>query len=255
MRTDHDTELIAADAVVFDIDGVLIDTSESYRRAIVETVDRVHRRTIRRVDVLAFKRAGGFNDDWAVTTAVARYVVATTEGYAEPPAEFADRIAEAGGGLDGARTVLRSALSARARQRVENAVDADGLRDVFQALYLGTDAYERLEGGEPPVDAPGFLHDEPVVIDAATVEALDGYGCGVLTGRPTAEADIALARTPLVVPREHRVTRDDPFPGKPDPAGLVALADRLDATRVAYADAGATLVLPDVTALPARLAD
>ena len=34
------------DAVVLDIDGVLVDVADSYRRAIVESVDRVYGRTV-----------------------------------------------------------------------------------------------------------------------------------------------------------------------------------------------------------------
>lgn len=50
-----------ADAVVLDIDGVLVDVADSYRRAIVESVDRHYGTTISRDEVQLFKDAGGFN--------------------------------------------------------------------------------------------------------------------------------------------------------------------------------------------------
>ncbi|MFW5903698.1 MAG: TIGR01548 family HAD-type hydrolase, partial [Halolamina sp.] len=57
------------DALVLDVDGVLVDVADSYRRAIVESIEHVHGRTIRTDDVQAFKDAGGFNDDWELTYA------------------------------------------------------------------------------------------------------------------------------------------------------------------------------------------
>lgn len=46
-----------ADAVVLDIDGVLVDVADSYRRAIVESVDRHYGTTISRDEVQLFKDA------------------------------------------------------------------------------------------------------------------------------------------------------------------------------------------------------
>jgi len=224
------------DAVVLDVDGVLVDVADSYRRAIVETLDAVHGETIDRTDVQLFKNAGGFNNDWELTDAAALFLLARREGMSRSLPDFTDAVAAAGGGLAGARAVVRKALSPAARERVLAARDPERVRDVFQALYLGADLYRDLEGGEPPLDRPGFIHDEPVLVDPGTVEALRSrYPVGVLTGRPAAEADIALARAGLDVPADHRFTMDDPVAGKPDPAALVTLAERFDADAVVFA--------------------
>ncbi|MFQ3294175.1 MAG: HAD superfamily phosphatase [Halobacteriales archaeon] len=223
------------DALVLDVDGVLVDVEDSYRRAIVESVEHVHGRTIRKPDVQAFKDAGGFNDDWALTAAAALYILATGEGYRASIDAYTDAIAEAGGGLDAARAVVTDALDANAMERVRDAWDRDRLRDVFQALYLGVDLYRGLEGGDPPIETEGYIHDEPTLVDPETIETLtDRFPVGILTGRPAAEAEIALNRVGLDVPAEHRFTMDDWDAGKPDPAALVTLAERLDATTVAF---------------------
>jgi hypothetical protein len=91
------------DSVVLDVDGVLVDVADSYRRAIVESLERVYDDTIDREGVQAFKDAGGFNDDWELTYAAALYVLARQEGYPEPIGAFADRIADRGGGLAASR--------------------------------------------------------------------------------------------------------------------------------------------------------
>ena len=224
-----------ADAIVLDIDGVLVDVADSYRRAIVESVERRHGRTIDRSDVQRFKDAGGFNNDWDVTDAVALYVLADDRDPL-PLSEFTDRIREAGGGLAAAESVVTDHLSADDRAAVDDAWDSTALRETFQALYLGADLYRELEGGAPPFAAPGYIHDEPVLVDPDTFDRLRaGADVGVLTGRPAAEADIALERVGLSVPDDHRFTMDDWEGGKPDPEALVALADRFDAAVVAFA--------------------
>ncbi len=223
------------DAVVLDVDGVLVEVSDSYRRAILESVERVHGRTIRKEDVQQFKDAGGFNNDWELTYAAALYVLATGEGYRASIDEFTDAIAAEGGGLEAAESVVREALGANATQRVEERWNRKELRDVFQQLYLGADLYRALEGGEPELETAGFIHDEPILLAEETREHLtERYDVGVLTGRPEAEAEIALERVGLEVPLEHRFTMDDWEEGKPHPNALTTLAERFSADAVAF---------------------
>ena len=223
------------DAVVLDIDGVLVDVADSYRRAIIESVERVCGKTIDRDAIQSFKNAGGFNNDWELTDAAALYVVARREGLRMDVETFTDRIAEGGGGLDAAKAVVGD-LPRVAQARVRDQWDTDRLRDTFQALYLGEELYRELEGGEPPLAAPGYIHDEPTLIDPETIDNLiDRFDVGVLTGRPAAEAEIALERVGLDVPDEHRFTMDDWKEGKPHPRALVELAERFDAERIAFA--------------------
>jgi HAD superfamily hydrolase (TIGR01548 family) len=223
------------DAVVLDIDGVLVDVADSYRRAIVESVDRVYGETITADAIQAFKDAGGFNNDWELTDAAALFVLAGREGYDGTVAAFTDAIATAGGGLAAAEAVVERDLDAAAHDRVRAAWDPTRLRRVFQALYLGSELYRELEGSDPPFEARGYVHDEPVLVAEETLTALDAaYHLGVLTGRPAAEADIALDRVGLTLPDAHRFTMDDWDEGKPHPGALVALAERFDADRVAF---------------------
>ena len=223
------------DAVVLDVDGVLVDVADSYRRAIVESVEQVYGETIDRGDIQQFKDAGGFNNDWELTDAAALYVLARREGMELSLSQFTDTIEAMGGGLGAARTVVGEEIPPAELERVFATWDSDELRDVFQQLYLGSDLYRELEGGEPSWERPGFIHDEPVLIDPETIETLtDRFAVGILTGRPAAEAEIALDRVGLSVPDEHRFTMDDWEAGKPDPAALVTLAERFGAESVAF---------------------
>jgi HAD superfamily hydrolase (TIGR01548 family) len=223
------------DAVVLDIDGVLVDVADSYRRAIIESVDRVCGKTIDRDAVQSFKDAGGFNNDWELTDAAALFVLARREGLDMDVGTFTDRIAAAGGGLEAAKAVVGD-LPSVAQARVRDQWNTERLRETFQALYLGEELYRELEGGEPPLSAPGYIHDEPTLVERETIANLtERFDVGVLTGRPAAEAEIALERVGLSVPEDRRFTMDDWEEGKPHPRALVELAERFDAERVAFA--------------------
>jgi HAD superfamily phosphatase len=53
--------------IVFDMDGVLVDVSESYRETIVRTVEHFTGVTIGRAQIQDYKNQGGFNDDWKLS--------------------------------------------------------------------------------------------------------------------------------------------------------------------------------------------
>ncbi|WP_336000981.1 TIGR01548 family HAD-type hydrolase [Halorientalis halophila] len=224
------------DAVVLDVDGVLVDVADSYRRAIVESIEHVYGDTVDRAAIQQFKDAGGFNNDWELTYAAALYVLATQYGLDRDVEGFTDMIEATGGGLDAAETVVVNAVGPAERERIYEAWDTDRLRDVFQQLYLGSDLYRELEGGEPDMDTAGFINDEPKLVDPETLSRLrKRFDVGVLTGRPAAEADIALDRVGLDLPDEHRFTMDDWEEGKPHPRALTTLAERFGADAVAFA--------------------
>jgi HAD superfamily hydrolase (TIGR01548 family) len=53
--------------IVFDMDGVLAEVTESYREAIVQTVEYFTGQRIARELVQQYKNAGGWNNDWALS--------------------------------------------------------------------------------------------------------------------------------------------------------------------------------------------
>lgn len=58
--------------LVFDMDGVLVDVSESYRETIQQTVAHFTGKRITREAIQEWKNRGGWNDDWALSTAMIR---------------------------------------------------------------------------------------------------------------------------------------------------------------------------------------
>jgi HAD superfamily phosphatase len=53
--------------LVFDMDGVLVDVTESYRETICRTVEHFAGRSIPREIVQDYKNRGGWNNDWALS--------------------------------------------------------------------------------------------------------------------------------------------------------------------------------------------
>ncbi|MCX6771897.1 MAG: histidinol-phosphate transaminase [Candidatus Micrarchaeota archaeon] len=62
----------AADAVLFDIDGTLVDVSRSYNEAIRETAGRISGKPVQMRVVGQVKRMPGMNNDWDATVEVLR---------------------------------------------------------------------------------------------------------------------------------------------------------------------------------------
>ena len=73
------------DILIFDMDGVLIDVSKSYRETIQRTVQiyletclgfgREKRRRVTKEDISLFKSTGGFNNDWDLTSSLLLYLL------------------------------------------------------------------------------------------------------------------------------------------------------------------------------------
>ncbi|MFQ5639561.1 MAG: aminotransferase class I/II-fold pyridoxal phosphate-dependent enzyme [bacterium] len=60
------------EALLFDMDGVLVDVSQSYRLAIRKTAEYFLGQEIEIDEITAYKRRGGFNNDWRLTEALIR---------------------------------------------------------------------------------------------------------------------------------------------------------------------------------------
>jgi HAD superfamily hydrolase (TIGR01548 family) len=57
--------------IVFDMDGVLAEVTESYREAIVQTVRSFTGQTVARDAIQDYKNQGGWNNDWALSQKIA----------------------------------------------------------------------------------------------------------------------------------------------------------------------------------------
>jgi HAD superfamily phosphatase len=58
--------------LVFDMDGVLVDVTDSYRETIVKTVEHFTGKTISRDSIQDYKNQGGWNNDWLLSQKICR---------------------------------------------------------------------------------------------------------------------------------------------------------------------------------------
>jgi len=57
-------------AILFDMDGVLVDVTDSYRMAIKKTAEFFLNEKISLAEIQEFKNRGGYNNDWDLTEAI-----------------------------------------------------------------------------------------------------------------------------------------------------------------------------------------
>jgi HAD superfamily phosphatase len=63
-------EILKEDVLLFDLDGVLVDVSNSYRLAIKETAEFFTKQKAVNDEIQKFKEQGGLNNDWDLTEAI-----------------------------------------------------------------------------------------------------------------------------------------------------------------------------------------
>jgi phosphoglycolate phosphatase-like HAD superfamily hydrolase len=177
-----------------------------------------------------WRRAGGFNNDW--DTAEAGLLLALWRDTADSPvpstAELAAETAAAGGGLAALRAIVTRRAGPLA-QAIFARLDRPLLDRIFKELYVGAPLFPRVFG-EPARywQGPGAVENERPLLDPELRDRVLALPVGILTGRIPEEAGLALELTGLTALDPDRIVVDDGrFAPKPDPAGLLHLADRM----------------------------
>lgn len=235
------------DAILFDVDGVLLDVSHSFRAAICDTTQHyaVHHLELQNNHPLLtpeetefFKFAGGFNDDWDLTNAAVMLVAAkmtqtgardTLSIYEMAPTwrEYTDAIKRAGGGLVRAEGVILEMLTPSQRRDFARAINFKLVIRLFQEFYGGDDACAQLYGFNPEyVHGEGYYQRETVLIDPTLLP--QGLKYGVVTGRSLPETKLALHHAKLLqkIPETHWITPEIGFK-KPDGHTLSLARERI----------------------------
>ncbi len=201
----------AFDAVLFDIDNVLIDTSRSYMDAIRWTVE-IYLTTDsvpffmspapgKKISVLSpddvnqFKLLGGFNDDWDCCYGMLIYLT-TLNVKPRTTAQlkrimnirrFSQSIKE--------RPLRVSGITRRLGH--PQAVKIEKIARIFQEVYLGRDLFRMVERKPCAFwKKRGLIHREKLIFRKSTLAKLKkmGIALGIATGRPRFEAVYSLKR-------------------------------------------------------------
>lgn len=235
------------DTLVFDIDGVLIDVRDSFRKAICQTVQFYFKEILRfqgsqnlinPEEIEYFKMAGGFNNDWDLTSAVVLfYLMKARENNLKDVDElrsikpdiktFAARMLSPGGGL--AKVIDPIEKDDQIKERILSLWDKDLITKIFQEIYAGEEHCYNIYGFHPSlIKKDGLIKQERIIIDKNKKDFLQNYSLGVLTGRTEREARVALERLGWddIIFKEKIVTADDGME-KPHPQGLKKIAGSL----------------------------
>ncbi len=248
--------MIHLDVLIFDIDGVLIDVSASYRDAVRQTAQLYLENVVglspaagdlvSRADVAAFKLAGGFNNDWDLTTGILRYFLAMLETdkvletfqlsnattqeiltflrqagkqidttletlrQRKNLQSFAETLRAEGGGLAAVRKILGDRndhlLFGEGDLRGTNLV-----KRIFEEVYLGGELF-RAEYGESALvyHGEGLIRREKLIASPRGLEELSQrVALGIATGRPRKQATFALETAGILKQFRSLVTLED----------------------------------------------
>ena len=220
------------DAVVFDVDGVLVDTDRSYTEAVIRTVQhflvgeagvRDDGPAVDRLTVRAFRRGGGWNNDWDLAYGLLAWLSASRGGSTSERRDAAEPTLRAAGRT---RDELARAAGPALRWSWEE------VRGVFEELYNGSAVARERYGVEPRLNvARGLAADETVLVERRTLDDLAAIGIsklGIVTGRTA--ADFAQVRPRLPFDDTLAVVTDDDG-RKPDPSLLARVLTTLQARR------------------------
>ncbi len=240
--------LPALDAILFDMDGVMLDVSLSFRAAIVETTQfyLTHQleledtgKLIEPEETELFKFAGGFNDDWDLTNACVAFLLGkwaqsgakdtkTLREHGIDWREFTSTIKRKGGGLQQAEGFILEMLKPSERREFARAWNAKLVTRLFQEFYAGDSHCRELYGFDPEyIHGDGYFKREQVIIKPDLVPP--NVKLGMVTGRFRAEAKLGLhhARLSNRIPENGWVVPDSGFK-KPDGRTLLLAREKLD---------------------------
>ncbi len=232
------------DTLIFDIDGVLIDTRLSYSESIRIALD-IYLKELMGFsgppkffpynEVEMFKLAGGFNNEWNILKAIVVFFIAKSkkEGTkdlealknSEPRlAPILKRLKESGGGFDRFLKLLR-----------EEGLPVDSVKyDEETLIKIGMESYagrytKVLYGFEPHYfKGDGVIEEEKPLLKDELLDVVKNYKLGVLTGRLREEVDIIKPKIKLLqIIDERYILTNSEIPDKPDPKGLEMLKERL----------------------------
>lgn len=230
------------DGLIFDVDGVLLDVHRSFWDVILLTTKKYLSLNSlsstfvpRKGHIRLLKMAGGFNNDWDVTSALILISLCHSFGYALDIKEIAEEIYRRGGGLEKLEAILRERLPS-VFPRVRSLLDRSTVERLFKEIYAGKEAF-RVYGFQPRFISPdweGLYRNEEVLLRPDDIPDFIEK-VGLFTGRTAGETELALEMTGFlsIIPREFVITADDGL-NKPDKTMLRALANRMGVSRAIY---------------------
>lgn len=207
------------DSIIFDLDGVLVDVSKSYRRAIKMTVEYVLERKFKLKTIVdsknieEMKKIPGFNNDWDLSFELIRLL---------------------------SKGIKRGQFPKKAKQVTsQKSKDYQEVKDIFQSFYLGKKLFYQVYKHKALIDFPkGLITNENLLIDWALLKGLSQkYVLGIATSRPRFEALFALKNLGLTssfIKEKYIVAQEDCSKEKPAPDSLLSAKTKMGVKNPIY---------------------
>ena len=218
--------------IIFDVDGVLIDTKPSFIETIIITAKFYINDTLnlpadlsglRISDAMDFKSYSGFNNDWNLTTALVAFLLYKyrSDNGEIGNHEFLGEVDKLSGGMEGVQAYINKVIDKENFEWIYEKVDHELIKKTFQEFYAGDEYCESLYGYEPSIyNGTGTITNEIVLLDTGVFAGWKGKA-GILTGRYEKETDIAIEMTGLKdIDMELVQYADYILPDKPHPAKM-----------------------------------
>jgi len=239
------------DTLIFDIDGVLIDTRLSYSESIRIALDIFlkdllgfsgPRKFFPYNEVEMFKLAGGFNNEWNILKAIVVFFIAKSIKERTKNLELLQKsepslapilrdLKERGGGFERFLDLLRE--EELPVDEVE--YDEETLIKIGMESYAGK--YTKILYRFEPVyfKGNGVIEEERPLLKDEFLDVTKNYKLGVLTGRLKEEVEIIKPKIKLlqIIDDKYILTNSE-IPDKPDPKGLEILKERLKFERAIF---------------------
>jgi len=208
--------------IVFDMDGVIIDVSRSYRDTVRQTAKLFFKGARSREDLpdplfqlsdlARVKQSGGLNNDWDLTCLIINLLfslVKTPKIYEDPDnwsryQKTINRcdVAVLARFLRSTNRPLTTLLEKKGKLNdkfimslyIDDIGSGNIIKQIFQEIYLGKDLFESTYGMPPKVyNGEGYINRENLLVKKSILEYLSKNNTlAIATGRPKAEADYPL---------------------------------------------------------------
>ena len=180
--------------ISFDMDGVLVEVTESYRQAVIVTFKTVLSEEFRVVDkslgfedVQLFKNTGIFNNDWILTQIAVAYALSGLEF-----SKFLEIAVEHKASVNKILMEIKPYLGNNFL-KLRELIDSGFIVKRFEEIYLGADLYEKFYSEKPSKKTPikGMIENEKLMATPQLFEQLLNMhisGFGITSGRPRDQA-------------------------------------------------------------------
>ncbi len=245
VKNDIFDKLKNIDTIVFDIDGVLVNSEKSFIETICRTVNYyfknilkfdISKPLIEPKEVYLFKDAGGFNNDYDLTSAIIIfYLIQSRKCYIKNNVilkektpnikRFTSKTLRAGGGLENILDLLETLTPDDKRWVIKN-WNKELIDRIFKEIYAGTILCKDIYGFSPTIiKSEGLTKYEKILIKKKQETFLNNYCLGLLTGRTKGETDILLEKLDFLnMNKKNNIYTSDDGPEKPNPHGLINIS-------------------------------